>query len=306
MSQKAGYPKFSPELHLITCVNSDDNTKTKTKAQIPTKTETKAKTKYKFDIRKLNILSPECKSYLEPLSHNCFPLFTDDCIKIIQWELNNWLLTKDKCDCLKKFEKDKTFSFLNFESPTMKNCISMLPFSYEAFTHPSTTELLSSHLGFPIELVMDYEIAHFAKKIDSHNRHIVEKMNLGVSSKVIIRKKSVAYPYICLIKINPNDICDALPVGYAFFLKGRLIENLAGKIIYNKNTDNEMVLCPSYVPKQINLYENYKQSQNKVVCSQLYKSIPEEENDENIKRIKRYKTWLNRYYNSEGHAGDIQ
>lgn len=292
MSQTTGYPSFNPELHLITSEDTHD--------------ASKAKPKIKFDIRKLNILSPECNSYLEPLSQNCFPIFTAACIKIIQWELNNWLLTKDRCDCLKKFEKDKSFSFLNFESPTMKSCVNVLPFSYQAFTHAKTIEVLSSHLGFPIELVMDYEIAHFAKKIDSHNKHMVEKMNLGVSSKVIIRKKSVAYPYICLIKINPNDICAALPVGYAFFLKGRLIENLAGKVIYNKNTVNEMVLCPSYVPKQINLYEDYKQNQNKVLCSKLYKNFREEENIENIERIKSYKTWLNRYYTSEGHIGDIQ
>lgn len=280
------YPKFNPEIHLILDPNNNNNNNNKTK---------------QFDIDKLNIFSPECKSYIEPLSNNCFPIFTIDCIKIIQWELNNYLKNKDKCTNLKKFDKDIDFSFINFESPIFKNCKKCLPFLYDAFTNNLTINLLSNNLGFQIDLINDYEIIHFAKKIDDNNKQIIEKMNLGESSKIIIREKSVAYPYICLIKINKNDISENLPIGYGLFLKGRLIENLAGKIIYNKNTQNEMVLCPSFVPKQIKLYEDFKQNQilKKSNNNNNSKKIIHLSDDcnEDFKSIEKYKVWLNKYYN---------
>lgn len=271
------YPKFDPKIHLILDINNNNNNNKQ------------------FNINKLNIFSPECKSYIEPLSNNCFPIFTIDCINIIQWELNNYLKNKDKCTNLKKFDKDTNFSFINFESPIFKNCKKSLPFLYDAFTNKITINLLSNNLGFQIDLINDYEIIHFAKKIDDNNKKIIEKMNLGESSKIIIREKSVAYPYICLIKINKNDISENLPIGYGLFLKGRLIENLAGKIIFNKNTQNEMVLCPSFVPKQIKLYEDFKQNQflknnNKII------HLNDDCNDD-FKSIEKYKVWLNKYYN---------
>lgn len=302
---KNDYPKFNPKLHLI---------------------EKKSNLSCKFNIENLNIFSPECNSYIEPLSNICFPIFSNDCIKIIQWELNNFLKFKDKCKNLKQFNKFNSFSFINFESPILKNCSNYLPFLFDAFTNNETINLLSNQLGFPIEIIYDYEIVHFAKKIDDNNKKIIDKMNLGKSSKVIIRSKSVAYPYICLIKINPNDISENIPIGYGLFLKGRLIENLAGKIIYNKNTENEMVLCPSFVPKQIKLYEDYKQYQimknnnisdnrknnnlnitnNSIIninndsISNNSSNILQYSSDDytdDIKSIEKYKIWLNKYYN---------
>lgn len=296
------YPKFDPNIHLITDLT--------------------APLRYRCDLKKLDIFSPECKSYLEPLSSKCFPIFTPECIKIIQWELNNWLATKDKCDNLKQFFKDKTFSFLNFESPTLSNCLTLLPFIHDTFTHEETIRILSFHVGFQLDVVMDYEIAHFAKKIDNATKSHIAKLNLGESSKIIIRKKSVAYPYVCLIKLNPHDISPSVPIGYGFFLKGRLIENLAGKIIYTKNSPNEVVLCPSYVPGQIKLYEDLKDRKQRTkmtkrmkngpsninsnktndssLCistnSKFYKDVRALETDSNTEKIEQYTTWLNRYY----------
>lgn len=304
--EKPTYPKFNPQLHLITDSYYSSSDTESNPSDLDSSPE---HSNFSFDINKLNLFSKECTSYLEPVSHNCFPVFSPSCIKIIQWELNNYLIKKDECYCLKQFQKNN-ISFLNFESPSMKNCKKRLPFLYDAFTSSNTIELLSNKIGFPIEIVPDYEIAHFAKKLDSENKKIVDKMDLGASSKIIIRNKSVAYPYICLIKINQDDIYEKLPTGYAFFLKGRLIENLAGKIIFKKNSPNEMVLCPSYVPKQIKYYEDFKQKQisSSVMNAQnskrkirnrrgIFKTNDKSvDYKKDIQSIKKYKTWLNKYY----------
>jgi hypothetical protein len=319
------YPIFDPNIHLNDNdkINNNNNNKDIT---------------YNFNLKNLNILSNECKSYLEPLSTQyCFPIFTIECINIIKWELNNWLLNKDKCDNLKKFENNKIF-YLNFESPKLINCFDILPFLYSAFTHPKTLDLISNQIGFKLNIILDYEIAHFAKKIDSNlnkklnNLNSNLNLNFGEYSKIIIREKSVAYPYICIINLNSIDISNNLPLGYGFFLKGRLIENLAGKIIFNKNSNSEMILCPSFVPSKISNYEDLKdrdrfkdqikkQSFKKIKLSSSSSSSSssysssnvslkpnhhDSKIDKDVERIKKYKNWLNSFYLSENHMGDLQ
>lgn len=301
MSDCKSYLKFNPEKHLIFDYNPRKNN-------------------YKFDIRKSNIFSSECNCYLEPVSKNCFPIFTPECIEIFKNEINSWLLRKDSCNNLRPIDKNNKPTFLNFESPTLRNCTSILPFIYDAFTHSETIKLLGIHLGFELDSVLDYEIAHFAKKLDQNSKSFIEKLGLGISSKVIIRKKTVAYPYVCIIKLNPKDICDFLPAGYGIFLRGRLIENLAGKIIFNNNTNNEIILCPSYVPKQINQYEDYKDLIKKKLKNGKKSQIITKNKITNIKKatkgksfdntsydfekIEKYKLWLNRYYMGNDHRCD--
>lgn len=276
------YPKFDPQIHLI-----NENHKV-----------------INITLKNLNFLSEQCKSYIEPISTdnliNCFPLFTSECITIIKWELNKWLINKDKCENLFSDQ-----NIINFESSSFKNSRTKLPFLCDALENPQTLKLLNNQIGFQLNIITDYEFMHFAKRLSPGSAYkLLDKDILGKSSKIILRKKSVAYPYICIIKLNKSNFSTNLPIGYAFFLKGRLIENLAGKLI-NKNikSTNEIILCPSFQPSTISMYEN-----------RLYVRKPEKRNKKNVnnnkngndngnettvdvKDIEKYKKLLNNLYN---------
>lgn len=273
------YPTFDPQLHLI----NENNQSTG------------------ITLKNLNFLSNQCKSYIEPISTdnliNCFPLFTSECISIIKWELNEWLLNKDKCE---NFSTD--YNLINFESPSFKNSSHKLPFLYNALTNPETLNLLSSQIGFQLNIINDYEFIHFAKRLSpGSSGKLFDKDILGKSSKIIIRETSVAYPYICIIKLNKSNFSTQLPVGYAFFLKGRLIENLAGKLI-NQNTKStdEIILCPSFKPKTISIYENRLYAKKLKKRTETEKNIEYEYEYDNeltdVNDIESYKKMLHNIY----------
>ncbi|ODV86913.1 hypothetical protein CANARDRAFT_6483 [[Candida] arabinofermentans NRRL YB-2248] len=244
-------------------------------------------------IELLNINNDE--HTLEMIGDGSFPLFTQSCIEIMKWELLNYINSKNQSS-LK----------LNscFESPKLKDCKDILPFVYEAWTNPETSKAISAISGFDLKTCLDYEIAHFAKHSTKKHRHQLNvskyqkrKMNGRANDPLILRKKSIAYPYICLVKMfssqsltaSPNiaatspesrsnstssfvqrshqQFDSSLPEGYAVVLQGRLTENMAYRTLphYRKKYSSKstgaqfnIMLCATFQPVDLIKYEDLK------------------------------------------------
>lgn len=292
------YPKFDPVLHLIKPSNENITVK--------------------IDIFKENFLSDKCKLYLEQTNDfNSYPVFTLECIKIINWEINSWFNSFKISSNLNNLNNLKIFNnnIINFE---ILKYLHNLPFLFNALTNNETLNLLSSYLGFEINPILNYEFAHIASKRGNFKNFKNIKFNKNnLNSKFIIRDKSVAYPFICLIKLNKNQLSDNFKLGYCILLKGRLIENLACKLILKNNSNFQSILCPTYVPKQVKNFEDMKdlctfnskndksnqakiskkshcQTKNDILSKKCTSSNTS--NVQNLQKIEKYKYWLNNYF----------
>ncbi|KAG7700874.1 hypothetical protein KL951_000989 [Ogataea haglerorum] len=221
-------------------------------------------------------LDPTLNS-LELVGEGSFPLFSRECVELLRQEVEQYsqvVLEKENCNA--------------FTSPKLRDCEQLLPFVYQAWTHPATIRAISVVSGFDMRLCFDYEIAHFCR---SRN-----------SSQVLVRQKSVAYPYICVMGLNSADVQSS---GYATVLKGRLSENLATKQPQEKDSLT-IVLCATLQPENVICYEDTIFLE-KCSLPKAQKLISDKEtvpvaNYADFEDFGLYQSWLNEYYDKENHA----
>ncbi|KAH3661326.1 hypothetical protein OGAPHI_006733 [Ogataea philodendri] len=174
-------------------------------------------------------IDPDSQS-LQLVGEGSFLLFSQECIDLLRHEFQTYLSSLDPA----------TRSKSAFVSPKLHDCASILPFTYQAFTHPETARAISSISGFGLKVCMGYEIAHFARP------------NAGDFKQLLLRKHSVAYPYICLVHLSSAD---ALPSGHALVLEGRVTENMASNQLLEQ-PDLNIVLCATLQPEDVIDYED--------------------------------------------------
>ncbi|ESW98845.1 hypothetical protein KL918_001763 [Ogataea parapolymorpha] len=224
-------------------------------------------------------LDPTLNS-LELVGEGSFPLFSRECVDLLRQEVEQYSqVVLDK-------EPENAFT-----SPKLRDCEQLLPFVYQAWTHPATVHAISVISGFDMKLCLDYEIAHFCR---SRN-----------CSQVLVRQKSVAYPYICVMGLNSTDMQSS---GYATVLKGRLSENLATKQPQEKDSLT-VVLCATLQPENVICYEDTIFLE-KCSLPKAQKLISDKEmvpvsNYADFKDFGVYQSWLNDYYDKENHANSI-
>ncbi|GMM48417.1 hypothetical protein DAPK24_050150 [Pichia kluyveri] len=235
--------QFDPSIHLIPYTDSTS--------------------KLERSINQLPLFSSKCKSYLELHSDKIIPIFTLKCIEVIESELINY-----------KQENPSVST-----SPSLESALSLLPFTFDALTHPSTLSLISKYLGFSISPIMHYEFVHFSK----------------TKNPIIIHEKSVAYPFICIIQLpKVQKHFSYIPPGHLFILKGRVIENISFKFSKSTNENNNyMVLCPFYTPDN---QLNYEDKESKVNTNRYIENKSSIINDDSLHTLNHYTSWLNNYY----------
>lgn len=132
------------------------------------------------------------------------------------------------------------------------------PFTYQAWTHPRTTELLNKMAGVDLVIAMDYEIGHVnigVKDAEEANKEIVRQRRQaalkgdtkGDDIPAIVGWHKDAYPFVCVLMLSDTtnmiggetslrmggDNAGKVSVvpgpkrGYATMLQGGLIEHIA-------------------------------------------------------------------------------
>ncbi|KAM9939025.1 hypothetical protein OXX80_001485 [Metschnikowia pulcherrima] len=210
-----------------------------------------------------------------------FPLFTDAAIDIMRAEI----LQKDaflkharisynstsSLDCVLRGyvkEKDEVFT----------------PFTYAAWTHPKTMELVSTMAGVDLQIVMDYEIAHVnigitddataAAQRSEHAMAQREQLFSGENPEdaeipAIVGWHHDSYPFVCVLMLS--DTSDMIggetylrmgdgklarvsgpQKGSAAVLQGRLIKHLAPKPL---GAAERITMVTSYRAKNPQLHD---------------------------------------------------
>ncbi|RCK64303.1 hypothetical protein Cantr_00093 [Candida viswanathii] len=229
-------PDFDPEIHLTYYANGDnakafyDSTRRLTMAQLGLT--------HPDQISDIGVTDP-------------FQLFTDDAIAIMRKEV----LHKET------FMKYARYSY---SSTSGLDCVVrgfvkdkdrvVCPFTYAAWTHPKTMELVSRMAGVELEIVMDYEIAHTNISMKSadeaeeerirHQQELVRRGSNGEDIPAVVGWHHDSYPFVCVLMLsdttnmiggetslrmgNGNVAVVPSPVkGSANVLQGRLIEHIA-------------------------------------------------------------------------------
>lgn len=141
-----------------------------------------------------------------------FPLFTEEAICIMKQEI----LAKEI------FLKYARYSW---SSATGKDCSMrgycktnegiQTPFTYEAWTHPKTNELISLMAGIDLEVVFDYEIAHvnFSMKdpskveeeLKQHEMEMISNPNKSgrkLDEDCVVGWHFDSYPFVCVLMLS--------------------------------------------------------------------------------------------------------
>lgn len=185
-----------------------------------------------------------------------FALFTDEAVDIMKMEI------------LKK-ETFMEYARISRSSTSGRDCTLrgyvkdedqvLCPFSYEAWTHPKTMELISIMAGVELEPVMEYEIAQANISVNSvenaekeKEQHLRESSmrgdNDGQKIPAVVGWHYDSYPFVCVLMLSDTSCLiggetylrmgdskvarvDGPQKGYACVLQGRLIQHLASKPI---------------------------------------------------------------------------
>ncbi|EGV63029.1 hypothetical protein PSN45_004704 [Yamadazyma tenuis] len=198
-----------------------------------------------------------------------FPLFTDEAIDIMKQEV----LSKDTFMKYGRYSHSsgkgtdctiRGYAKVNNETVT--------PFTYAAWTHPRTVELVSTMAGIELEVVMDYEIAHVNVSMKEEDQVEEDLKNYDQTTRDITKDCVVgwhcdSYPFVCVLMLSDTTNMiggetslrmgkgtgqDSIAVvpgptkGYAAVLQGRLIEHIAPNPI---GTSERITMVTSYRAK---------------------------------------------------------
>lgn len=190
-----------------------------------------------------------------------FQLFTDEAITIMRQEV----LQRDTFMKYARYSYNSTSGMDCVVRGFVKdgdeiNC----PFTYQAWTHCKTMELVSKMAGVELEIVMDYEIAHtnISMKLNDmveeerikHQRQLIDQesatsttTNGGDDIPAVVGWHYDSYPFVCVLMLSDTTnmiggetslrmgsghngkvaIVPSPTKGSANVLQGRLIEHIA-------------------------------------------------------------------------------
>ncbi|GEQ66973.1 hypothetical protein JCM33374_g636 [Metschnikowia sp. JCM 33374] len=209
-----------------------------------------------------------------------FPLFTDEAVDIMRMEV----LQKD---AFLKHARTSHTSTSGLDC-VLRGWVSekkeiLTPFTYAAWTHPKTMELVSTMAGVELEIVMDYEIAHVNIGITDPKNAAAQctpgeiekrrKFFTGESSDedipAIVGWHKDSYPFVCVLMLSDTTqmiggetylrMGDSKLArvsgpqrGNAAMLQGRLINHLAPKPL---GATERITMVTSYRAKNPTLHD---------------------------------------------------
>ncbi|CAH6719796.1 hypothetical protein CLIB1444_02S16688 [[Candida] jaroonii] len=209
-----------------------------------------------------------------------FPLFTPEAVAIMKQEA---------------LEKETFLKYARFNqfSKSGKDCLLrgfvkvgkeiICPFTYEAWTHVKTQELINAIAGVDLDVIMDYEIAHTNISMKSKEDAAKELKEYDASKGDIVQDDFVvgwhrdSYPMVCVLMLSDttkmiggstslktgNGVI-SVPgptLGSACILQGGLIEHIAPN--------------PKGVSERITMVTSYKKKGNQFDTSSLSTVKPE-------------------------------
>ncbi|ODV79244.1 uncharacterized protein CANTADRAFT_6401 [Suhomyces tanzawaensis NRRL Y-17324] len=183
-----------------------------------------------------------------------FPLFTDEAIALMRQEI----LQKDLFLKYSRYCYSSTSGLDSVMRGYVKNDdVIDAPFTYQAWKHPKTMELVSKMAGVELEVIMDYEIAHVnvsmkdpahaAEERIVHAQAASKGDSNGNDIPAVVGWHHDSYPFVCVLMLSDTTemiggetslrmgpsgsgqvaIVPGPQAGYAAVLQGRLIEHIA-------------------------------------------------------------------------------
>ncbi|CDK25514.1 unnamed protein product [Kuraishia capsulata CBS 1993] len=305
---------------------------------------------------KLLSLGVEESDQMDITGEGALPLFTKQCCEIMRRELINCQQalvlkrTNKKKSSLRYLSHGKQYNEKHLGdrhrgsvtplisddrslkssclAPTLRECADVAPFCYSALTHPKSIAAVSAIAGQDLQICPDLEIAHIALcRLDPLAKH---KKASAITKESGTSTKSVAYPFICVVRLTGDDSSFELPpIGYSTILQGRFTENIAKnqlcslRLFANSEASTKkqiynVVLTATFQPRDIIKYEdgrflsraeNYVLTAKKLVLTLCYKdnqTRPDtaQESADDYKNVEKYVSWLKNYYDS-GQAPDV-
>lgn len=191
---------------------------------------------------------------------NPFPLFTEEACNIMKWEAFQVESLK-KYGRLPKLAKNSTN--LDFQ---ICGYIKQAPFTYAAWTHPRTQEIIDKIAGVKLKIMFDYEIAHINASLINKDYPVGEKLGKeGNLEDSVYDWHYDSNSFVIVLMLSTNDemiggktglkdgdekivTVDDPKIGYATILQGRVIKHIATKPITNHERISSVV---GYIPDDI-------------------------------------------------------
>lgn len=239
--------KFDPEIHLLH--GDEDYEKTKV-----------------YKLSELSITKTHVKPVSDVAVTHPFPLFTEAACDMMKWDaFQNDSVTKyGKLPRLAKGNTITDLQICGFAKPGT--------FSYDAWMHPKTQEIIDKYAGLELKMMFDYEIAHINASLIDHSKPTgeVKQSKAGENEKDMKTVYDWHYDsntFVIVLMLSTNDEMeggktglkdgneniievDDPKVGYATLLQGRVIKHVAPKPISN---DERISSVCGYIPKSIHV-----------------------------------------------------
>lgn len=228
----------------------------------------------KHTLQDLGIEKTHCQTITDVAAVEPFPLFTEDAIEIMKWEL---FLNPDIIrECGRRVNlavgsSSKDFQVSGFADNT--------PFTKAAITHPRTIQIMSKLAGLALKIPHVYSMAHINASLKERrnetsvesDEELREKL-AGQNSNADNIPSSVSWhydstPMVCVLMLEApsnmigGETClrmgnenifrvDGPRKGHATLLQGRVVKHIATKPL---NNADRISLVVSFIPEEVDM-----------------------------------------------------
>lgn len=257
----------------------------------------------RLTLNDLGINKTHCRTASDLGGTNPFPLFSEEAVDYMKWELFHDENLLKEYGRLTKFAKGLTrtdFQIGGYADNT--------PFIKEAWMHPKTMGIMETIAGIKLKFPTVYNMGHVNVSLAERTNGKIEEDNI---EELIKKKKEQekngddipsslhwhydSVPIVCVLMLAaPENMIggetgirkgdesiarvDNPRVGYGAMLQGRVVKHIATKPL---NKTDRISFVASYIPADPELYDS------SVITSLKPSSIPRSIND------KFYPTWVN-------------
>ncbi len=195
-----------------------------------------------------------------------FPLFTPDAVAIMRAEILNPKLIENYGK-LSWNANNLVEDYENLQCVLRGYAKDAAPFTYQAWTHPQTVEIVSEMAGVELQVAFDYEVAHV--NLDIKTTESEDERALKTKGKddmpALVGWHRDSYPFVCVLMLSDTtnmtgggtymrkgngeiSMVEGPKQGHATVLQGRVVEHLAPKPTRYKE---RITMVTSYRPKDI-------------------------------------------------------
>lgn len=257
----------------------------------------------RYTLKDFGIAKTHCPAVSDLGGTDPFPLFSEEAVDYMKWELFHDENILKEYGRLTKFAKGLTKTDFQIGGYAEKT-----PFIREAWTHPKTMNIMERIAGIKLKFPTVYNLGHVNVSLAERTNGNIEDDNTeDLIQKKIEQEKNGndipsslhwhydSVPLVCVLMLEaPENMVggetgirkgdesiariDNPRVGYGAMLQGRVVKHIATKPL---NKTDRISFVASYIPADPELYDS------SVITSLKPSSIPRSIND------KFYPTWVN-------------